>query len=173
MTLAKRTKSTKNKHKTNTKQTHRSVRPRKLIADLIYVLHILDVWLSWTFIITTEKWVTVWASYLLSLLWVSLTQHQSQHWAHSLPGLQHVLLSVTGKGNNTINEISKQAHYVQCFSIIFKHELFDPDLRHILLLLLFIGVAYQLVNAKVRVGAITETDGCWHSWQLLHHNYMI
>lgn len=44
------------------------------------------------------------------------------------------------------------------------------DLRHVLLLLLFVGVPHQLVDAQVGVGAVAEGDGGRHARHFLHHD---
>lgn len=47
------------------------------------------------------------------------------------------------------------------------------DLRHVLLLLLVVGVPHHLVDAQVGVGAIAEGDGGRHARHLLHHDAVL
>lgn len=47
------------------------------------------------------------------------------------------------------------------------------DLRHVLLLLLVVGVPHHLVDAQVGVGAVAEGDGGRHARHLLHHDAVL
>ena len=128
----------------------RSFCPNWLTVNHTYI-HTLMASPSWSYVLVT---------YLPSLLWVSWTRHQSRRWAHSWRGLQCALPSSTVKQKRPRWEFRTES-------------MSGPDLWHVLLLLFLGGVAHHLVDAEVRVGAVTESDGRGHSRHFLHHNDMI